>query len=106
MHAHLDELESTLAASAGPWILGTQFTLADVGMMVILERLAEVDWLEVFLTEHRANVRAYWAALKTRPSYAKAIGEFGHPAVTAGHARIVTGKKSNPAFRMALLGTQ
>ena len=72
--------------------------------MVILERLSEVDWLEVFLTENRANVRAYWSALQARPSYTKAIGAFSHPDVTAGRAQIVTCKKSNPAFRAALLG--
>ena len=96
MHAHLDELESTFAASTGPWILGAQFTLAEVVMMVNLERLAEVDWQDVFLTEHRANVSAYWTALKARPSYTKAIiGAFEHPAVAAGLARIVTEK--NPS---------
>ena len=37
MHTHLDELEHALDRSGGPWIVGEHFTLADVGMMVILE---------------------------------------------------------------------
>ena len=104
MHAHLDELEAALASSDGPWIVGTQFTLADVGMMVILERLAEVDWLGVFLTPERPRVQAYWEALKARPSYATAIAAHDHPAVARGRARIVAAKADNPEFRQALLG--
>ena len=104
MHAHLDALERALEDSGGPWIVGDRFTLADVGMMVIFERLAEVDWLDTFLTQDRSRAAAYWQALKARPSYAAAIGAFGHPLVTRGTAKIVELKASNSAFRDALLG--
>ena len=104
MHGHLDALEQALGDSGGPWIVGDRFTLADVGMMVIFERLAEVDWLDTFLTADRPRVVAYWQALQARPSYAAAIEAFGHPLVTKGTSRIVELKKSNPTFRDALLG--
>ena len=104
MHGHLDALEQALEDSGGPWIVGDRFTLADVGMMVIFERLAEVNWLDTFLTADRTRVAAYWQALQARPSYAAAIEAFDHPLVTKGTSRIVELKKSSPAFRDALLG--
>ena len=45
MTAHLDDLEQQLVSSQGPWICGQQFSLADVGMMVVFDRLREGDWL-------------------------------------------------------------
>ena len=98
MHGHLDELEAALDASGGPWILGDRFSLADVGMMVILDRLREVDWLDVFLTEQRPKVVAYWQALQERPSYAAGIAAFEHPTVTRGLDAIKRLKAQDPAF--------
>ena len=104
MHAHLDALEQAFRQNGGPWIVGDRFTLADVGMMVIFERLAEGDWLQTFLTESRPGVTAYWRALRARPSYQAAIADFDHPLVTKGTAKIAALKRSNPRFREALLG--
>ena len=50
MAEHLDALDQQLHEGGGPWICGAQFTLADVGMMVILDRLREGDWQGAFLT--------------------------------------------------------
>ena len=98
MHGHLDELEAVLDAGGGPWILGDQFSLADVGMMAILDRLREVDWLEAFLNEERPQVAAYWQALKERPSYAAGIANFEHPAITQGSEAIKHLKAEDPNF--------
>ena len=98
MHGHLDELEAALDASGGPWILGERFSSADVGMMVILDRLREVDWLDVFLTEQRPKAAAYWQALKQRPSYAAGIAAFEHPTVTRGLGAIKNLKAEDPDF--------
>lgn len=103
MHRHLDDLETALAANAGPWIAGKEFSLADVGMMVTLERLREADWLEVFLTENRPNLAAYWDALQARPSYQAGVAAFAHPIVGRGLAAIQCMKRDAPAFRAALL---
>ncbi len=102
MAAHLDALEATLQASGGPWIVGDSFTLADVGMMAILDRLREGDWLDVFLDSDRPLVCAYWAALQARPSYAAAIAGFEHPTVVRGTRRIRELKASQPEFREVL----
>ena len=98
MHGHLDELEAALEASGGPWISGQAFSLADVGMMVILDRLREVDWLGVFLTEQRPKAAAYWRALQERPSYAAGIASFEHPTVTRGLDAIKRLKAEDPDF--------
>jgi glutathione S-transferase len=42
VNLHLDALETRLA-TRGPWILGADFSLADVGWMVIFERFRQVD---------------------------------------------------------------
>jgi glutathione S-transferase len=87
MSAHLDDLEQQLSDSGGPWICGAQFTLADVGMMVIFDRLREGDWLHL-LTGDRPAVEGYWSALQSRPSYAKGCSAFVHPAVAEATAEL------------------
>ena len=104
MHKHLDELELALSQSSGPWIVGNQFTLADVSMLVILERLREVDWLGEFLIDARPLVTTYWQMLKTRPSYHTAITSHTHETVTAGLARVVALKAESKTFYLALHG--
>ena len=105
MGDHLDALEAQLAESGGPWILGSQFTLADVGWLVIFERLEQVDALHVFVAEgKRPGCAAYWHALKQRPAYRQAITEHGHPLIAYGTDRIRKAKAQDPALRRALEG--
>lgn len=115
MHAHLGQLEATLAESTGPWIVGSQFTLADVGMMAILDRLNEGDWLKIFLepdaadqqgigSDDRALCRSYWQRLQERQSYKEGIGAFRHPAVVRASVAIRERKASDENFRDAMLG--
>jgi glutathione S-transferase len=101
MQTHLDALEAKLAASGGPWILGEEFTLADVSWVVILERLVEGDCLPLFL-DGRPGVAAYWDRLRARPSYKSAITEHEHPTIIAGIAAIQAAKRADPALRAAL----
>lgn len=102
MHGHLDDLEATLGETGGPWITGARFTLADVGMMAILDRIREADWESELLVDRRPCVQEYWRALKARPSYAAAIAAHEHPTVVRGTERIVALKRSDPAFAAAL----
>lgn len=102
MNDHLDALEATLREGGGPWICGETFTLADVGMMAILDRLREADWLAVFLNKDRPSVQAYWQALQARPSYQAAIAGFEHPTVLLGTARLIELKDADPDFRALL----
>ncbi len=86
MAVHLDALDQQLQAGGGPWICGEQFSLADVGMMVILDRLREGDWHSAFLTP-RPRVQQYWYALQQRDSYHAGCRDFQHSGViAASHA--------------------
>jgi glutathione S-transferase len=105
MHAHLDALEQQLHDSGGPWILGEPFSLADVSWLVIFERLAQTDALQVFVDEaRRPACAAYWARLRNRPSYREAILGHAHPTIVRGTQRLHDTKATHPALRMALEG--
>jgi len=91
MARHLDDLEAQLTARGGPWILGRDFSLADVSWAMILERLREADRLGELVTP-RPRVAAYWAVLRERPSYAAAMAAHEHPLVRTGRARIAAEK--------------
>jgi glutathione S-transferase len=104
MQVHFDELEAALANSGGPWIVGDQFTLADVGIMVIFDRLREGNWLDEFLIDARPHVNAYWKALQDRPSYQAGVADHMHPMVTQGTQDIIDLKQSDQTFRTAMTG--
>ena len=94
MTAHLHELELQLESSGGPWICGDQFTLADVGMMVIFDRLREGDWLHL-LVHHRPALDAYWTALQQRPSYQAGCADFVYPAVAEATVELAALKQAD-----------
>jgi len=105
MHVHLDALEEQLNRTGGPWILGETFSLADVSWLVIFERLAQVDSLQVFVgSGRRPECAAYWERLTKRPSYREAILDQSHPMIAYGTRRIREAKQANPVLREALEG--
>jgi glutathione S-transferase len=87
MSDHLEELEGRLSSSGGPWIYEHQFTLADVGMMVIFDRLNEGDWVDIF-TPSRVAVNPDWEALQSRESYIKGRQNHNHPLVLTATEKI------------------
>jgi glutathione S-transferase len=67
---HTERLEKQLEASGGPWIIGEQFTLADVCVGPIFDR---IEWLDrEFLWKGLPKVSAWYARIKERPSFKKA----------------------------------
>ena len=105
LRRHLQSLESQLEKGGGPWILGDQFTLADVSWTVIFERLRQADCEDVFLAkEDRPHVAAYWARLRARPAYAEAILGHSHPFIEYGRERIAEAKAMNADLRVCLEG--
>ena len=64
-------MEADLAAG-GPWLLGSDFTLADVNMMPFVARLDYLDLLDVWISD-RHRVQAWWKRAKARPSFITAI---------------------------------
>jgi len=103
--AHLDALAEQLERSGGPWILGSDFSLADVSWLVIFERLEQADCLHVHLAPGlRTGCFEYWERLKARPSYRHAILGFPHATITAGTQRLRAAKAADPVLRAALEG--
>lgn len=101
----LDELEARLESKGGPWIMGDAFTLADVGWVVILERIRQASAENVFLDPaERPQVAAYWERLKARPSYREAILDHDHPLIDHGRSRIAEVKRTDAAVRVLLEG--
>lgn len=102
---HLDALEARLVESGGPWILGGDFSLADVSWLVILERIRQVDNEHLFLGAGlRPACTAYWQRLQARPSYREAILEQTHSTIVRGTERLRSAKAANPVLREALEG--
>jgi glutathione S-transferase len=62
-------MSDTLRASGGPWLMGPDLTLADIAMMPVLVRMAEVG-LGTFW-EQLPEVDRWLAAFRARPSFAK-----------------------------------
>jgi len=59
------------------WLMGDQFTLAEINLAPFVARLDGLRMLPVWLDE-RPRTRAWWSALKTRPSYVAArVGPSG-----------------------------
>ena len=105
MALHLDGLETQLVSSGGPWILGSQFTLADVSWLVIFERLQQADTLGRFLDGgSRQACKGYWDKFRARPSYTAAIKNFSHPMVQYGTKNLQQAKKASPKLQLALVG--
>ena len=67
------EMESAL--QPGPWLMGKQFTLADVVMAPYIERLDRLT-LSGFWLPHRPRVGEWLQALKSRPAFVKAFDAF------------------------------
>ncbi|MCR9095188.1 MAG: glutathione S-transferase family protein [bacterium] len=101
----LDELEARLETNGGPWIMGEQFTLADVGWVVIFERIRQASAENVFLDpSKRPLVAAYWERLRARPSYRQAILDHDHPLIDYGRDRIAEAKAAHADVRILLEG--
>ncbi len=82
MRSHLTDLQAQLAATGGPWILGAQFTLADISWSCIFLRLDETGWLDHFFSGGEfARLSDYYVALRARPSWHDAITEKSHPLI-------------------------
>jgi len=63
--AHLEE---ALAESGGPWILGSEPTLADINLMPFAARLDYLGLIDVW-TNGRPRVQSWWAQASAWPSF-------------------------------------
>jgi len=74
MADHLAALNNQLEAHGGRWLLGPDFSLADISWSVVLLRLEETGWLDFFVGQQDLPAIApYYERLKVRPSWQAAI---------------------------------
>lgn len=74
----LDQMESQLAS--GPWMTGRMFTLADIAMAPMINRIEVLARPEMIATGTRPRVAAWWHMIQERPSYQTAFS-FRNPDV-------------------------
>lgn len=67
----LDEAERKL--SQGTYLVGDEFSLADVAFIPLLSRLVVLNLGDKYI-DMRPNVAEYWNLVQKRPSYRKVIG--------------------------------
>ena len=70
---HMERLEKQLTESGGPWICGRVFSLADICLAGIMDRIEYLD--RDWLFDGLLRVEAWVSALKSRPSYGAAVHE-------------------------------
>lgn len=71
---HMERLDRQLADSGGPWICGNQFTLADICIAPITDRIEYLD--REHLWRGLPAVEAWAAQVRERPSFAAAAPDF------------------------------
>ena len=67
-------LEDTLAETGGPWIIGSDPTLADINLMPFAARLDYLRLLDLW-TENRPRVQEWWARASAWPSFKAGLHE-------------------------------
>jgi len=100
---HMATLNQALTQSGGDWILGDQFTLADITLASALLRLDEAGWLDYFAAAGTIPaVMAYYERLKGRESWQRAITDKEHPLVRQGSSDLKSLLRDEPTVRATL----
>jgi glutathione S-transferase len=73
------DMEKALSVPDARWLLGSDYTLADINLMPYVARLDYLGLLDLWIAE-RPKVRAWWQRAQARPSFRKAV----HEPLTAG----------------------
>ena len=69
LNHHFTVLSQDLEASGGPYICGDQYTLADVSMVPIFERMEYARWWTDSLKSQFPLVAKYWQDIQQREGY-------------------------------------
>lgn len=103
MPVHLARLDRALKEGGGPWILGDQFTLADITLACVLLRIDETGFLETFVRDGDLQaVRAYYERLRARPSWRTAILNVTHPIIEQAVADLRQTRRADPSIERLL----
>jgi glutathione S-transferase len=97
MEAHLRRIDDALGQSGGPWILGANFSLADITLACVLLRLEETGFLASYLEKGGlTRIDAYYRRLQARPSWKAAILDVTHPIITQGASDLREARMRDP----------
>ena len=66
---HFELLANDIEKSGGPYICGSQYTLADISLIPILERMEYAKWWTESVKEKHPTVFKYWENIKKRDGY-------------------------------------
>ena len=83
LNQHLYDLEKHLEGKKSLWIVGEEFTLADISWAVILHRFHECGWGNLLLVD-KPFIKKYYFNLLNRESFKVAIDNASHPILTKG----------------------
>ncbi|KAL0270435.1 UNVERIFIED_CONTAM: hypothetical protein PYX00_007845 [Menopon gallinae] len=97
VNAILEKVESELKLKNGvPWLCCDQFTMADISLTILLDRLSRVGLANYFWTNgKRSNIEKYYQRVQKRDSYRQAV-----PAVVTDLKYVV---QSNAHFMIGLI---
>jgi len=97
---HLAKLDDLLS-DGRPYIVGQDFSLADISWMVLFDRLVEADLIDGFLGgDTFPYVQQYWNRLRNRPSFVEGVDGFRHPLVVAATRCIQALKTRDKKFKI------
>ena len=71
---HMERLEKQFKASGGPWICGKTYSLADISIGSILDRIKYLDLLRVL--DGSPRVAEWYDQMEARPAFKKAAPNF------------------------------
>jgi glutathione S-transferase len=75
----LDQMERQL--TGGPWLTGPMFTLADLAMAPMINRIEVLARPEMIAAEKRPRIADWWTRIQARPGYQTAFS-FKNPDTT------------------------
>lgn len=73
MESILDEMERLIVVSGGPWVMGSQITLADIAIAPFLFRLLALGQEDMWAQGVRPGVHAWYAEISQRPAFQTAV---------------------------------
>ncbi len=79
-HGLIGEIDAALAED-GPWLAGETFSLADIGLLPYLNRLHDLGFEPLW--RERPRYLDWYARMKARPSFTKAIDQIVDPKIIA-----------------------
>ncbi len=78
VEASIEQISGTIermeaALIHGPWIMGEMFTLADIGVAPLVDRMADLGLDRLWRHESRPRVADWYRRIQARPSFQKAF---------------------------------